>query len=150
MTQGHSDSVTSLCHWVQGSWPGGSVNGSTQSICCIWEQQVLMVALSLAHAGEHLEWNFIWQWWGREKEESEVGMPLHFLFHFGNHKFPMLLGTKAVFGLNRRSPGNKGWGRWFAKASSVCVPSMSLLPPPPEDSFFFVLSDSNSITSPSC
>lgn len=62
---------------------------------------------------------FIWQWWEREREESHVGMPLHFLFHCGNHKFPMLLGSKAMCELNGRYPGNKGRGGHFSKASSA-------------------------------
>lgn len=33
-----------------------------------------------------------------------------FLFHIESHKFPIRPWSQSSFGLNGRSPGNKGWG----------------------------------------
>lgn len=67
-----------------------------------------------------------------------MGMPLHFLFHCGNHKFPMLLGSKAVFELNGRSPGTKAEGGVFPK--HPLLHSINAFSPSSSRTFYFFLS----------
>lgn len=125
----------------------------TSSVCCFWEQQELLVALSLAHVGEHLEGDFYLVTVGKGKRREWDRDATSFSFSCWKPQVsfaslePELLWTKWKISREQRLRGDV-----FKKRIHCCIPSMSLLPSPPlpEHSPFFVLSGPGSIIFPSC